>query len=185
LAKSNKHSDHTFPRIAAALDLGSNTLRLIVARVEPVCAPGAEGRPKSSGSGGWRYHALAREIATPRLGRGLTRGGELSSQTMQAAFEQAAGFVGMARDMGAASIVLAASQACRKAANGPGFVKRLGKKLGLDRAVILTGEQEARLSGLGVLSRLGGDADSSLASRCGWRLQRSGSTFQGRRSVPY
>jgi exopolyphosphatase/guanosine-5'-triphosphate,3'-diphosphate pyrophosphatase len=149
-------------RIAAALDVGSNTLRLIVARVERSVrsSHGKEG-------GHWRYQVLARGLATPRLGRGLTPGGKLDETAKQAAFERAADFVGRARDLGAASVVLAASQACRKAVDGAVFVARLQRELGLERAEILSGEQEARLSRLGALSRLTGGTEGAWLADVG------------------
>mgnify|MGYP000427531299 CR=1 FL=1 len=130
--------------IAAALDLGSNTLRLLVAEVA---------------DGAWQ--ALDRGLESPRLGRGLKPGGELSGASKQAAREAAAGFVDRARKLGAERVALAATQACRQAADGEDFVARLGRELGLDSARVISGAQEAALSRRGVLSRLKGGKDSA------------------------
>ncbi len=121
------------------MDLGSNTLRLLVARVED-----------------GRWQALDRGLATPRLGAGLEPGGRLDPGARRAARDHAREFTRRARELGAQRVVLGATQACRVAADGAEFVARLGRELGLDRARVLTGEQEARLSRLGVLSRLRG-----------------------------
>ena len=121
------------------MDLGSNTLRLLVAQVED-----------------GRWQALDRGLATPRLGAGLEPGGRLSPEARRQARRQAGRFARRARELGAERVVLAATQACRVAADGPEFVARLGRDLGLDRARVLSGREEARLSRLGVLSRLQG-----------------------------
>ena len=125
----------------AALDLGANTLRLLVAEVE-----------------GSRWRAVARGLATPRLGRGVDRSGRLDPQAKQQARETARRYVDTARAHGARRIGLAATSACRRAADGAQFVAGLGGELGLSWARVLSGEEEARLSRLGVLSRLEGEA---------------------------
>ena len=141
--------------IVASLDLGSNTLRLLVAEV------GCE----KSGKLGFR--PLCRDMATPRLGRGLAPGGELSSSAREAARIRAADFVQRARSAGARIVALAATQACRLATDGADFVQSLGRDLGLNKAVVLSGEQEAALSRLGVLSRLKGGAGGALSADVG------------------
>ncbi|MFH1058319.1 MAG: Ppx/GppA family phosphatase [Pseudomonadota bacterium] len=135
---------------AAALDLGSNTLRLLVAEVD---------------HGAWR--ALTRGLATPRLGRGLKPGGSLDPEAKALAARHAAEFVSQARDLGAQRVALAATQACRKAADGAAFVARLAADLGLDRARVISGPDEARLSRLGVLSRLTGPIAGALLADVG------------------
>ncbi|MCB2228490.1 MAG: hypothetical protein KQH53_17550 [Desulfarculaceae bacterium] len=136
--------------IAAALDLGSNTLRLLVAEVGP--------------NG---YQDIERGLATPRLGRGLRPGAELAPDAKQAAREHAGAFAARARELGAKRIALAATQACRLAADGPDFVASLGRDLGLDLAEIISGEQEAALSRAGVLSRLQGQAEGAVLADVG------------------
>ncbi len=130
--------------IAAALDMGSNTLRLLVAEVTQES---------------WR--ALDRGLASPRLGRGLKPGGKLSEPAKSAAREAAMEFTARARELGAQRVALAATQACRKAADGERFVTELGKELGLDSAGIISGSEEAALSRRGVLSRLSGGENSA------------------------
>jgi exopolyphosphatase/guanosine-5'-triphosphate,3'-diphosphate pyrophosphatase len=136
--------------IAAALDLGSNTLRLLVAEVEA-----------------GQYRDLARGLATPRLGRGLVPGGPLNPEARQAARQQASAFVSQARGLGAQRIALAATQACRLAADGADFVAGLGRELGLEAALVINGEQEAALSRAGVLSRLEGPAQDAVLADVG------------------
>jgi exopolyphosphatase/guanosine-5'-triphosphate,3'-diphosphate pyrophosphatase len=135
--------------IAASLDLGSNTLRLLVAEVE-----------------GSRWRELARDMATPRLGSGLdpAGGSHLDPKAKEQALQAAARFASAARELGARRVALAATQACRLAADGREFVTRLGLELDLDAARVLDGREEARLSRLGVESRLRGSSrDAWLA----------------------
>ena len=141
--------------VVASLDLGSNTLRLLVARVE-------RGR-----TGKLSFTALGRDMSTPRLGWGLAPGGKLASSSKEAARKGAADFVRRARSLGAETVALAATQACRLAADGAEFVQSLKTELNLDKAVVLSGEQEAGLSGLGVLSRLKGDSEGALLADVG------------------
>ena len=135
---------------AAAMDLGSNTLRLLVADVED-----------------YRWVAVERRLAAPRLGRGLRPGGLLNPQARETARRQATAFAGLARDLGATRVTLAATQACRLAADGPALVDELARDLGLDRARVLSGQEEARLSRLGSLSRLTGPRQGALLADVG------------------
>jgi len=135
---------------AASMDLGSNTLRLLVADVR-----------------GHEWLPVQRGLATPRLGRGLKPGGSLHPQARQAARQEAKAFVELARGLGAGRVVLAATQACRLAQDGPAFVAELAQYLALERARVLSGQEEARLSRLGSLSRLEGPAQGALLADVG------------------
>lgn len=135
---------------AAAMDLGSNTLRLLVADVE---------------NGQWT--AVGRALATPRLGRGLQPGDRLHPQARRAALGEAKAFAKMARSLGATRMSLAATQACRLASDGPALVDELARELALNRARVLSGQEEARLSRLGTLSRLAGPAAGALLADVG------------------
>lgn len=137
----------------AALDLGSNTLRLLVADVE---------------HGQWT--AVQRGLATPRLGRAMSQGDQptrLDPTATQQAMADGMRFCQLARDLGARRVVLAATQACRRAVDGEAFVSELADQLDLDRARIISGEEEARLSRVGVLSRLSGDVQGALLADVG------------------
>jgi exopolyphosphatase/guanosine-5'-triphosphate,3'-diphosphate pyrophosphatase len=140
----------TPPIRAAAMDLGSNTLRLLVADISAT-----------------QWVAVERGLATPRLGRGLTPGGLLNAQAKQAARREAQAFVEIARGLGATRVVLAATQACRLALDGPDLVAELASTLALDRARVLSGQEEARLSRLGTLSRLTGPRQGALLADVG------------------
>jgi exopolyphosphatase / guanosine-5'-triphosphate,3'-diphosphate pyrophosphatase len=136
--------------IAAALDLGSNTLRLLVAEID-----------------GRDYRDLARGLATPRLGRGLQAGTGLHPEAKALARAETARFVLEARKLGAQRIALAATAACRLAIDGEAFVAELKDEFALDLAMVIGGEREASLSRAGVLSRLQGSADGALMADVG------------------
>lgn len=135
---------------AAALDLGSNTLRLLVAE------------PTGRGLRIW-----GRGLASPRLGRGLAIRGRLDPGAKAQALIEARALVEQARTQGAQRVVLAATQACRVAGDGAEFVAHLGRELGLDRARVLTGLEEAALSRLGVLAFLQGPTQGALLADVG------------------
>ncbi|CAO0820199.1 exopolyphosphatase / guanosine-5'-triphosphate,3'-diphosphate pyrophosphatase [Desulfarculales bacterium] len=134
----------------AAMDLGSNTLRLLVADVQDS-----------------RWVAVERGLATPRLGRGLQAGGQLHPQAREAARRQAAALAEQARGLGATRVTLAATQACRLAVDGPNLVDQLARDLVLNRTRVLSGQEEARLSRLGSLSRLTGERRGALLADVG------------------
>ncbi|MEQ1648948.1 MAG: Ppx/GppA phosphatase family protein [Hyphomicrobiaceae bacterium] len=128
----------------AALDLGTNNCRLLVAR--------------PSRRGFKVIDAFSRII---RLGEGVTATGQLGetamTRTMQALQVCAAK---MARHKVDRSR-LVATEACRIAHNAPAFLDRVERDLGLD-IEILSHEDEARLAVSGCASLIDADADLVL-----------------------
>jgi exopolyphosphatase/guanosine-5'-triphosphate,3'-diphosphate pyrophosphatase len=111
----------------AALDLGTNNCRLLVAR---------------PAGGGFRViDAFSRIV---RLGEGLTATGALAEEAMARtldALEICAAKIA-ARRVGRGRYI--ATEACRRAANCEEFLTRIRERVGLDIEIISTGE-EARL----------------------------------------
>ncbi|MGE0829437.1 MAG: Ppx/GppA phosphatase family protein [Hyphomonadaceae bacterium] len=128
----------------AALDLGTNNCRLLVAE------PAAEG-----------FRVVGGYSQIVRLGEGLSQTGRLSeraiARTMDALSECAARL--SARRI--AKIGCIATQACRAAENGQDFLDRVYAELGLDFTII-TPEEEARLAVLGCASLIDPQADAAL-----------------------
>lgn len=120
------------------VDIGSNSIRLVVFDgLKRVPVP------------------VFNEKVLPGLGRGLAESGKLNEEGVAVALESLERFAGLARAMGTARLDLLATAAVREAGNGPEFVAEVERRCG--RSVsILTGEEEARLSALGVLSGLPG-----------------------------
>jgi exopolyphosphatase / guanosine-5'-triphosphate,3'-diphosphate pyrophosphatase len=118
---------HRFARQYAALDLGTNNCRLLVAR--PV------------GSGFRVVDAFSRIV---RLGEGLAASGALSEDAMARTLQA----LKICADKIAARTVTAgryvATEACRQAANCDEFLARIREEVGLDIEIISTTE-EARL----------------------------------------
>ncbi|WP_405044840.1 Ppx/GppA phosphatase family protein [Methylocystis echinoides] len=125
---------HTY----AALDLGTNNCRLLIARPER--------RPRRRNSDFLRVvDAFSRIV---RLGEGLGRAGRIS----EAAIERTIAALDVCRaKMEARSVTrarLVATQACRGAANGEEFVARVRERTGLELEVI-DRETEARFAARG------------------------------------
>ena len=117
----------------AVVDIGSNSIRLVVFD-ELKRAP----------------FPLFNEKVMCGLGRGLERTGELNADGVALALDNLGRFVTLADVMGAERIDLLATAAVRDAANGPDFVRK-AEKACKRRIRVLSGEEEARLSAMGVL----------------------------------
>jgi exopolyphosphatase/guanosine-5'-triphosphate,3'-diphosphate pyrophosphatase len=114
-----------------ALDIGSNTVRMLVARP-------AKGKLKSLLDLG-TYAAL---------GRGVDRTGELQEETQERALASIAKFVDKARAAGAREIAAVATSAIRDARNGPHFIERVRQAAGIEPQII-SGDREAELTFIG------------------------------------
>ena len=115
-------------RIVGALDVGSNTIKLTVAR---------------GGTGGIAELVTAAE--TVRLGAGLARTGRLAGDRIEAALVTLGEFERLARDHGAARFVGVATDATRRAANGTAFLDRVREETSWELRVI-SGDEEAALT---------------------------------------
>ncbi|MDF1503263.1 Ppx/GppA phosphatase family protein [Roseisolibacter sp. H3M3-2] len=113
----------------AAIDIGSNSIRQILADVSP------------DGT----IQVVDEMKAMPRLGKGVDRSGALAVDSMADALSALARMATLARQMGADRIEAVATSAVRDAANGGAFLDRVREETGL-RVRLLTGEEEARLS---------------------------------------
>lgn len=118
----------------AAIDLGSNTIRLLVADADP--------------EGGLRRLRGAQVIA--RLGAGLAESGKLAPESVDRALAAVGEYRDRARADGAERVLVVATAAVREAANRDELLGRLERDLCLLPRVV-SGEEEARLALLGVL----------------------------------
>lgn len=126
------------PRVAA-IDLGTNTVRLLVADVAPSAAA-------------WRT-VLADQRVT-RLGEGFRATGSLGEAAAARTAAAVEEYVARARAAGAERVAIAATSAVRDAVNGRAFVRDLERATGLGIRVI-SGEEEARLTLAGIVAGLG------------------------------
>ncbi|MDR1579103.1 MAG: Ppx/GppA family phosphatase [Synergistaceae bacterium] len=117
------------------LDLGSNSIRLLVFRVNP---------NKS-------YTVLTRHKQMIRLGEGAFSSRRLSEDAMERAFDAVRNMAEICRGYNVLDIVAYATAAVRDAKNGADFVSRAASKCGI-RFVVISGMEEARLIHIGVSS---------------------------------
>jgi exopolyphosphatase / guanosine-5'-triphosphate,3'-diphosphate pyrophosphatase len=115
----------------AVVDIGTNSTRLLIARV-------TDGRVEE----------LDRRSIVTRLGEGVDSSGRLSDAAMERVFETLAGYREAIDEQGADPVVAVATSATRDSANGDEFRKALRERFDID-AQIISGDQEARLTFLG------------------------------------
>jgi len=115
----------------AALDLGTNNCRLLIAR--------------PAGDGFVVIDAFSRIV---RLGEGLAKSGRLSDAAMDRAVAALAVCAEKLKRRNVTLVRSVATEACRRATNGREFVARVLAETGI-RLQIITAEQEARLAVMG------------------------------------
>jgi exopolyphosphatase/guanosine-5'-triphosphate,3'-diphosphate pyrophosphatase len=113
----------------AAIDIGSNSIRQIIADVS------AEGR----------IRVLDEMKAAPRLGAGVDKSGMLAEDAIRHALEALQRMATLAQQYGATRVESVATSAVRDAANGRHFLDLVRRETGL-RVRLLHGEDEARLA---------------------------------------
>jgi exopolyphosphatase/guanosine-5'-triphosphate,3'-diphosphate pyrophosphatase len=118
-------------RAYAAIDLGTNNCRLLIAK------PAADGFVV--------VDAFSRVV---RLGEGLGQSGRLSDAAMDRAVAALSICADKLRRRHVALARSVATEACRKASNGPAFIERVRRETGIVLDII-TAEEEARLAVLG------------------------------------
>jgi exopolyphosphatase/guanosine-5'-triphosphate,3'-diphosphate pyrophosphatase len=133
-----------------AIDIGSNSIRLLVAELANPELPGSA------------MTTLARAGEVCRLGRGLDRTGTIEPELAERAGSLAAEFLRRARNLGVSHVIIGATAALRNAANGPEVAAIISGKTGVP-VRILSGVDEARLVYRSVVSGLGAGA---LRSAC-------------------
>ncbi len=118
--------------VLAAIDIGTNTIRLLIA--SPVYADDIIS-----------LQPLASETATVRLGQGVERTGQLDPERLARAVRVVEEFRQRAVAAGAAPILLAATSAVRDAANGDLLAHQIAATSGLALPII-DGAREATLT---------------------------------------
>ncbi|MGI9106451.1 MAG: Ppx/GppA phosphatase family protein [Pyrinomonadaceae bacterium] len=117
----------------AAIDIGSNSIKLIV-----VDAAASDS-----------FAVLAREKETVRLGRSTLREGYLSPSAIERAAACIKRFNSIAEARGAERVVAIATASVREANNAAEFIEQVEGETGV-RVEVLSGVEEARLIGLAV-----------------------------------
>lgn len=129
LAKGNARDERV-----AVIDIGSNSIRLVV-------FDGLKRAPAT----------VFNEKVLCGLGRGLQSSGRLSPEGVELAVPNLLRFTALARAMGVGRIDLIATAAVREAEDGAAFREAVEQQCGHPIRV-LTGEEEASLSALGVIA---------------------------------
>jgi len=130
--------------IGAAIDIGTNTFRLLVARA------GNEG-----------VEPLVRELVPVRLGEGLGRDRRLAAAAKCRAMATLVRFRDILKDCAPDTLRVCATQALRQAADGPAWIEEVGTRLGIDIQVV-SSREEALLGLAGALA--GALAGGAMAS---------------------
>jgi exopolyphosphatase/guanosine-5'-triphosphate,3'-diphosphate pyrophosphatase len=102
---------------------------------------------------GGRLHVLAGSRAPLRLVREVDQTGRIPAPSLERAFEALRDFRSIARGSGVKRVTVAATSALREAPNGPAFVRRVRRELGLAIRT-LSGLEEARYGFLGAVGGL-------------------------------
>ncbi|MDR1676882.1 MAG: hypothetical protein LBS44_00650 [Deltaproteobacteria bacterium] len=135
----------------AALDLGSNTFRLIIA---------------PAGVGGLAQSRVWQEI--PRLSEGLIKGGTLAQEPKKRSLKALEGFAAIIEAEKPEKILAGGTMVFRQADDGQEFLESLGQRFGWE-TLVLSGAEEAFLSARGVLSGLDPIPPESLIFDIGGR----------------
>ncbi|MEE8497322.1 MAG: Ppx/GppA phosphatase family protein [Acidimicrobiia bacterium] len=117
----------------AAVDIGTNTVRMLVADVA-----------------GDQIHDVARAVDVVGLGRGLDASGAIAAESMDAAIAALTGYGQRIREAMPSRIRVVATSASRDASNSDELMTRIEGALGVAPDVI-TGEEEAGLAFTGAI----------------------------------
>ena len=118
----------------SVVDIGSNSIRLVI----------YEGLSRAP-------TVLFNEKVLCGLGKGLATTGRMDDEGVSRALASLKRFGALSRQAKATEMYVLATAAAREAANGPDFIRRAEEILG-HRIEVLTGEQEAIYSALGIVS---------------------------------
>lgn len=127
----------------AAVDCGTNSIRLLVADLDP-----------DTGA----FHELDRRMEIVRLGQDVDRTGRLAPEALDRTFAACRAYAAVLRDFGvpAERVRFVATSASRDASNRAEFVRGVHGILGVEPEVI-TGDQEAEFSFTGATRELAPD----------------------------
>ncbi|WP_284578539.1 Ppx/GppA phosphatase family protein [Streptomyces sp. 2P-4] len=124
----------------AAVDCGTNSIRLLVADCDPETGHLVE---------------LDRRMTIVRLGQGVDRTGRLAPEALERTFAACREYAGVIKELGAERIRFVATSASRDAENRDEFTAGVRDILGVEPEVV-SGEQEAEFSFTGATRELVG-----------------------------
>jgi exopolyphosphatase/guanosine-5'-triphosphate,3'-diphosphate pyrophosphatase len=130
----------------AAIDIGTNSVHMIVVRVRPDLS----------------FEVIDREKEMVRLGAGGLDGRALTPEAMHAALQVLSKFRQLAESHGVEETVAVATSAVREAENGGEFLHAIEEQTGI-RARVISGTEEARLIHLAAAYGTSAPSEVSLA----------------------
>lgn len=158
----NPHTGH----VVSFIDLGTNSVRLLVVRLNPNCS----------------FTVISKEKEVIRLGEDEFIDHNLRREAMDRAVHVCAKFAELSRTYGADDIIAVATSAAREATNQDVLVERMRDEAGLELGII-SGKEEARLIYQGVSSGIdlggrtalfvdigGGSTEVIVGDRSGYSL---------------
>ncbi len=128
----------------AAIDCGTNSIRLLVADVDPAAGTLVD---------------LDRRNEVVRLGQGVDRTGRLAPEALARTLDAARRYHDVCTDLGVEAVRFVATSATRDAENRADFVAGVQEALGVEPEVV-GGDEEARLSFRGATGVLAGRFDA-------------------------
>jgi exopolyphosphatase/guanosine-5'-triphosphate,3'-diphosphate pyrophosphatase len=137
-------NSHGSPSPIAALDLGTNNCRLLVARPE--------------GEGFVVVDAFSRAV---RLGEGVEHSNQLGAAAQNRALKALRICASKIRRHRVTDARIIATEACRRAVNGADFIRRVTREVGLQMEIIST-EEEARFAVAGCAPLIDPEAEQLL-----------------------
>jgi exopolyphosphatase/guanosine-5'-triphosphate,3'-diphosphate pyrophosphatase len=138
-------------RLAAVIDLGSNSVRLVIYDCSST-----------------HPQPYFNEKVVAGLAQGIEKTGELSPEGVELASAALFRFARLCRQLDVERVMILATAAVREARNGPAFVDRIESNCGV-KVEIVSGEREASLSAKGILASNPG-ADGLVADIGGGSL---------------
>ena len=122
----------------AAIDCGTNSIRLLVADI-------------TTGDGGTtEQRDVHREMRIVRLGQGVDASGELAPEALERTRAALVDYAEVIRREGAERVRMVATSATRDARNREDFFGMVQDTLGID-AEVISGDEEANLSFIGAV----------------------------------
>jgi exopolyphosphatase/guanosine-5'-triphosphate,3'-diphosphate pyrophosphatase len=131
--------------LCAAIDIGSNTTRLLVAEPD-------EGQLRK----------IMEQRAYTRIGKDASKNGKIAAEKIAEVAEVVTTQVRLAEEMGAEVIKTVATAAIREAKNRDKIVKEITKAAGVD-VDVLSEEEEGRLAFIGATKSLGHPVEGTVA----------------------
>ena len=114
--------------VCAAIDIGSNTIHLVVARCKPD-----------------DLEIFEDQVEMVRIGESVTANGEISAQKLQDSLTTLRAYKALAKQHKAKRVLVVATEAIRKASNSADFLEQVQRKTGL-QVNIINGMTEATLT---------------------------------------